>query len=277
MTVKEKLALVEPNQSGISLTRQCELLGVSRSGLYYRPAAVSDENLALLHVLDEAYTKYPFFGSRRMTHWVRGLGYPVNRKRIVRLMQELGLAAIYPGPRTSIPNPEHKVYPYLLRNVPIVSVNQVWSCDITYIRLRGGFIYLTAIIDWYSRYVLAWEASNTLDSGFCVAALERALRIATPGIFNTDQGSQFTSRDFSGCLLDAGVQISMDGRGRALDNIFVERLWRSIKYEEVYLKDYQSMAHAVEELGQYFTFYNELRQHQSLGYLTPSQVYRGIQ
>jgi len=268
---------VESNQPGISLTRQCELLGVARSGLYYKPVPMSDENLALLHILDELYTEYPFFGTRRMTHWVRDLGYPVNRKRIVRLMRELGLVAIYPGPRTTVPNLEHKVYPYLLRNVPILSVNHVWSTDITYIRLRGGFIYLTAIIDWYSRYVIAWEVSNTLESGFCVSALERALRIATPEIFNTDQGSQFTSRDFSGLLLDAGVQISMDGRGRALDNIFVERLWRSIKYEEVYLKDYQSMAHAIEELGRYFTFYNELRQHQSLDYKTPGYVYRSIQ
>jgi putative transposase len=269
--------LVEPNQPGISLTRQCELLGVARSGLYYNPVPMSDENLTLLHVLDELYTEYPFFGTRRMTHWLRNLGYSVNRKRIVRLMRELGLVAIYPGPRTTVPNSEHKVYPYLLRNVPILSVNHVWSTDITYIRLRGGFIYLTAIIDLYSRYVIAWEVSNTLESGFCVSALERALRIATPEIFNTDQGSQFTSRDFSGLLLDAGVQISMDGRGRALDNIFVERLWRSIKHEEVYLKDYQSMAHAVEELGRYFTFYNELRQHQALDYKTPGHVYRGIQ
>lgn len=268
--------MVESNQSGISLTRQCELLGVARSGLYYSPAPMSNENLTLLHVLDEVYTKYPFYGARRMMHWVRDLGYSVNRKRIVRLMRELGLVAIYPGPRTTIPNPDHKVYPYLLRDVPITSVNQVWSADITYIRMRGGFIYLTAVIDWYSRYVLAWEVSNTLESGFCVSALERALRIATPVIFNTDQGSQFTSRDFSGHLLDAGVQISMDGRGRALDNIFVERLWRSVKYEEVYLKDYQSMAHAVEELGRYFSFYNELRQHQSLDYQTPGHVYRNM-
>lgn len=238
---------------------------------------MSDENLILLNVLDEVYTDYPFYGTRRMTHWLRGRGYPVNRKRVVRLMRELGLVAIYPGPRTTIANPEHKVYPYLLRDVAITAVNQVWSTDITYIRLRGGFIYLAAVIDWYSRYVLSWEVSNTLESGFCVAALERALRVATPEIFNTDQGSQFTSRDFSGLLLDKGVKISMDGRGRALDNIFVERLWRSIKYEEVYLKDYQTMAHAVDELGRYFTFYNEHRQHQSLDYQTPGHVYWGIQ
>lgn len=276
MSAEYKRTLVDSGQPGISLTRQCELLGIARSGLYYVPVPMSVENLTLLRVLDEVYTKYPFFGTRRMTHWVRDLGHPVNRKRIVRLMQELGLEAIYPGPRTTIPNLEHKVYPYLLRDVLITSVNQVWSTDITYIRLQGGFIYLTVVIDWHSRYVLAWEVSNTLDGSFCVSALERALRIATPEIFNSDQGSQFTSRDFSGRLLDAGVQISMDGRGRALDNIFVERLWRSIKYEEVYLKDYQSMDHAVEELGRYFTFYNELRQHQSLDYKTPGYVYRSM-
>ena len=192
-------------------------------------------------------------------------GYAVNRKRVQRLMHVLGVTAIYPGPRTTVPQPGHTVYPYLLRGVPITRVNQVWSTDITYIRLRGGFIYLTAVLDWYSRYVLAWEVSNTLESDFCLATLDRALRVATPAIFNTDQGSQYTSQAFTGRLQQAGVQISMDGRGRALDNIFVERLWRSVKYEEVYLKEYAAMGDAVAGIGGYFHFYNDRRPHQALG------------
>lgn len=190
-------------------------------------------------------------------------------------MGVLGLAAIYPGPRTTIPQPGHQIYPYLLRGMAITAVNQVWSTDITYIRVRGGFVYLTAVIDWFSRYVLAWELSNTLEGTFCLSVLDRALRVATPQIFNTDQGSQYTSTDFTGRLVAAGVRISMDGRGRALDNIFVERLWRSVKYEEVYLKDYQAMGDAVRGIGRYLRFYNEQRPHQSLGYRTPYAVYGG--
>lgn len=273
MSVRDKRALVEPKLIDISVTRQCELLGIARSGLYYRPLSEPDENLVLLRILDETYTKYPYFGSRRMTYWLRNLGYCINRKRIIRLMQKLGLATIYPGPKTSKSNPEHKVYPYLLRDIQVKSINHVWSTDITYIRLRSGFIYLTAVIDWYSRYVLSWEISNTLDSDFCISALDRAFRIGKPVIFNTDQGSQYTSHDFTGRLISEGIQISMDGRGRALDNIFVERLWRCLKYEEVYLKDYESVRQATEELGNYFNFYNELRPHQSLGYKTPSRIY----
>jgi putative transposase len=273
MSVEAKRALVERAHPALSLRRQCALLGLARSGLAYQPVAPSALTVAVLHALDALYTASPFYGSRRMTHELQTQGFPVNRKRIVRLMRLLGLVAIYPGPRTTIPQPGHRIYPYLLRGVPITAVNQVWSTDITYIRLRGGFVYLTAVLDWYSRYVLAWELSNTMEGAFCLSTLERALRVATPQIFNTDQGAQFTSTDFTGRLLDAGVQISMDGRGRALDNIFVERLWRSVKYEEVYLKDYTSMGEAAEGLGAYFRFYNTRRPHQSLGYRTPSAVY----
>lgn len=272
MSVEAKRALVEAYPP-ISQRRQCALLGIARSGLYYQPVVPSLETVAVLHALDALYTAYPFYGSRRMTVELRGQGYLVNRKRVGRLMRELGLSAIYPGPRTTIPQPGHTVYPYLLRGVAITAVNQVWSTDITYIRLRGGFIYLTAVIDWFSRYVLAWELSNTLEGAFCLSTVDRALRIATPQIFNTDQGAQYTSRDFTGRLLDAGVRISMDGRGRALDNIFVERLWRSVKYEEVYLKDYAAMGQAADGIGAYFHFYNTRRPHQSLNYSTPSAVY----
>jgi putative transposase len=275
LTGEAKRQGIDPAHPTLSVRRQCALLGVARSGLYYQPVEPSAEALAVLHALDAIYTASPFYGSRRMLHALRAQGYPVNRKRVQHLMRDLGLAAIYPGPRTTVPHPGHRVYPYLLRGVPITTVHQVWSTDITYIRLRGGFIYLTAVIDWYSRYVLAWEVSNTLESDFCLATLERALRQATPQIFNTDQGTQYTSQAFTGRLQHAGVQISMDGRGRALDNIFVERLWRSVKYEEVYLKDYRSMGDAVAGLGAYFHFYNEERLHQSLGYRPPSAIYHG--
>lgn len=267
--------MVEPDHAAISQRRQCALLGVSRSGLYYTPVTTSADTVALLDEIDKIYTDYPFFGSRRITYWLGTLGYLVNRKRVSHLMGVLGLAAIYPGPRTTIPHPGHRIYPYLLRGMQITTVNQVWSTDITYIRVRGGFVYLTAVIDWFSRFVLSWELSNTLEGAFCLSALDRALRIATPQIFNTDQGSQYTSMDFTGRLLDAGVRISMDGKGRALDNIFVERLWRTVKYEDVYLKDYQSMGGVVEGIGPYFRFYNEIRPHQSLNYRTPSAVYWG--
>jgi putative transposase len=277
LTGEAKRALVDPTHPEISQRRQCFLLGVARSGLYYQPASPSVEVVALLQAIDTIYTAYPFFGSRRITVWLGTLGYPVNRKCVRRLLGVLGLAAIYPGPRTTLPQPGHRIYPYLLRGMAITTVNQVWSTDITYIRLRGGFVYLTAVMDWASRYVLAWELSNTLDGAFCLSALDRALRISTPQIFNTDQGAQFTSAEFTGHLLEAGVRISMDGRGRALDNIFVERLWRSVKYEEVYLKEYQSMGDAVTGIGGYFRFYNTQRPHQSLGYRTPQAVYADSQ
>jgi len=210
-----------------------------------------------------------------MTVWLRTQGHTVNKKRVARLLRTLGLETLYPKPKTSAPAPENRVYPYLLRGLSVVRANQVWSTDITYIRMPAGFLYLTAVLDWYSRFVLSWEVSVTLDTDFCLSALDRALRQATPQIFNSDQGCQFTSQDFTGRLLSADIQISMDGRGRALDNIFVERLWRTVKYEEVYLKEYASVPEAVESLGAYFRFYNQERPHQALGYRTPEVVYRG--
>lgn len=227
-----------------------------------------------MNLLDRQYTRCPFYGSRRLTAWLRTQGWLVNRKRISRLMRLMGLEAIYPKPRLSRGRKDHKKYPYLLSGVEVTRVNQVWSTDITYIRLHSGFLYLVAVMDWYSRHVLAWETSICLDSDFCVRALERALSRGCPEIFNTDQGVQFTSESFVGILEKRGVQVSMDGKGRALDNVFVERLWRSVKVEDVYLKDYRSVIEAVEGLGKYFRFYNEKRLHQSLGYRTPGSVYR---
>jgi putative transposase len=232
--------------------------------------------MELMRLIDEQYTRTPFYGTRRMREYLKGRGYRVNRKRIVRLMHLMGLEAIYPKPKLSRRDTEHKVYPYLLREFDVDGPDQVWASDITYIRMHKGFIYLTAIMDWYSRYVLSWSVSITLDAHFCTEALERALRRSRPMIFNTDQGSQFTSEQFRRHLQEAEVQISMDGKGRAFDNIFVERLWRSVKYEEVYLKDYRDVPSCIEGLKQYFRFYNEQRPHQALGYRTPSQVYLGI-
>ena len=255
--------------------RQCELVGLPRSSWYYQPTAESAEDLELMRLLDEQYTRTPFFGSRRMKIALGEQGWEVNRKRVQRLMRRMGLEAIYAKPRLSDPAPGHRIYPYLLRGVKIERPNQVWSTDITYIRLRGGFVYLVAILDWYSRYVLAWEVSVTLDTSFCLSALDWALRTAKPEIFNSDQGAQFTSEDFTGRLKDQGIPISMDGRGRALDNVFVERLWRTVKYEEVYLKDYSGVPDAIGSLSRYFPFYNHERPHQSLGYRTPAAVYFG--
>jgi len=252
----------------LAILRQCELLGVSRSGFYAqaRGIPVDELDLVLLGLIDEEYTRRPFYGSRRMVVMLRGLGYPVGRKRVQRLMRTLGLAGMAPGPHTSRPHPKHPVYPYLLRGVPILRPNQVWSSDITYIRLAHGFAYLVAVIDWYSRKVLSWRLSNTLDAGFCVECLEEALSGAVaPEIFNTDQGSQFTSEAFTGRLKRQAVLISMDGRGRALDNIFVERRWRTVKYEDVYLKGYGTLPEVEAGLGEYFRFYNHARPHQALG------------
>lgn len=227
--------------------------------------------------IDEQYTRTPFYGSRRMAAHLRGQGLAVNRKRVQRLMQQMGLEAIYPKPRLSANELQHKVYPYLLRGLVVATPDQVWSTDITYIRLRAGFLYLVAILDWFSRYVLAWRLSNTLDVAFCLEALEEALSgWRRPGIFNSDQGVQFTSQDFSGLLEREGIRVSMDGRGRVFDNIFIERLWRSVKYEEVYLKDYDSGPEARRGLGEYFRFYNQKRPHQALGYQTPEAVYFGM-
>jgi putative transposase len=237
--------------------------------------AEREENLHLMRLLDEQYTRTPFYGTRKMTAWLQTQGYEVNRKRVMRLLRQMGLEAVYPKPRLSLPGLTQQRYPYLLRGMSITRCNQVWSCDITYIRLQRGFVYLMAVIDWFSRYVLSWEVSITLDTSFCLEALDRALKITTPEIFNSDQGVQFTSAEFTNRLKAAEIRISWDGRGRALDNIFVERLWRSVKYEEVYLKDYQSVADAVSNLRAYFTFYNQERLHQALDYQTPAQVYIG--
>jgi putative transposase len=261
----------------MALTRQCKLTGVARSTVYApNLVAVPDElELLQLALIDAEYTRHPFYGSRRMVVHLAQMGQVVNRKRVQRLMGILGLAGMAPGPNTSLPHPQHKIYPYLLRGVNVTRPNQVWSTDITYIRLARGFAYLAAVIDWYSRKVLAWQLSNTLDSGFCVDCLEQSLRVyGIPAIFNTDQGCQFTSDAFTGVLKLHGISISMDGRGRALDNIFVERLWRSVKHEDVYLKGYVSMPELQLGLTDYFKFYNIERPHQSLGNRTPVQVYR---
>jgi putative transposase len=259
----------------LAVSRQCDLAGVARSWVYGAVGEVLDEtDLLLLGLIDAQYTCRPFYGSRRMVLYLKEQGHAVNRKRVQRLMRVLGLAGMAPGPNTSRPHPEHKIYPYLLRGVAVVRPNQVWSTDITYIRLEHGFAYLVAIIDWYARRVLAWRISNTLEARFCVDCLEHALRThGRPEVFNSDQGSQFTSAVFTKVLLDQGITISMDGRGRALDNIFVERLWRSVKYEDVYLKGYASMSELLLGLTEYFAFYNGERPHQSLGNRTPDAVY----
>jgi putative transposase len=260
----------------LALARQCELAGVARSTAYApRREGPDPEELALLALVDAEYTRHPFYGSRKMVIYLEQTGHRVNRKRVQRLMRVLGLAGMAPGPDTSCPHPQHKVYPYLLRGMEIDRPNHVWGTDITYVRLARGFVYLVAVIDWYSRKVLAWRVSNTLDSGFCVDCLGQALRAyGNPEIFNSDQGSQFTSEAFTGVLKGHGIAISMDGRGRALDNIFVERLWRSVKYEDVYLKGYAGVPELLLGLTDYFEFYNSERPHQSLGYLTPDAVYR---
>jgi putative transposase len=275
MPVEERrhwVGILEP----LALTRQCELTGVARSTVYATvPDAKPDEQeLAQLALIDAEYTRHPFYGSRKVTVYLRGMGHRINRKRVQRLMGILGLAGMAPGPNTSLPHPQHKVYPYLLRGVAVTRPNQVWSTDITYIRLPRGFVYLVAVIDWYSRKVLAWRLSNTLDSGFCVDCLEQALQAyGVPEVFNTDQGCQFTSEAFTGALKAHGIAISMDGRGRALDNIFVERLWRSVKHEDVYLKGYATLPELLLGLTEYFVFYNTQRTHQSLDYSTPEVVY----
>lgn len=274
--VADLRGLVDKDSVEISLRRQCELLGLNRSNLYYRSVANTETRELLLRKVDEIYTRHPFYGSRRIREELRKEGLEVNRKRIQKLMADLGLEAIYPGPNLSKARHEHKKYPYLLRGMSIVRPNQVWSSDVTYIRMKQGFLYLVAVIDWFSRCVLSWDLSNSLEAEFCVGALENALSThGKPDIFNTDQGVQFTSDAHTGVLLRSGIAISMDGRGRALDNIFIERLWRSLKYEEVYLKDYQDGHEARQEIGKYFEFYNDDRPHQSLKYQTPRCVYHG--
>lgn len=265
--------LIEPEHSQLSIRRQCELLGLNRATYYYQPAPESELNLRLMRLIDKQYLKTPFYGWPRMTAYLRRQEYAVNHKRVQRLMRKMGLQAIYPKRRTTVAAAGHKVYPYLLRNLAITRPNQVWSTDITYIPMLHGFMYLVAVIDWYSRYVLAWQLSNTLDGLFCLDALERALTQGSPDIFNTDQGAQFTALAFTARLQAAGIRISMDGRGRALDNIFVERLWRSVKYEHVYLFEYELVSELEKGLREYFTFYNHERPHQSLSYQTPAEVH----
>jgi putative transposase len=267
--------LVEIEHPELSVRRQCELLGLNRSTFYYEPTGAASEDLRLMRLIDEQYTAYPFYGSRKMTEWLTRQGEEVNRKRVQRLMRVMGLEAIYPKPRLSVAGRGHKIYPYLLRGVKIERPDQVWSTDITYVPMPSGFMYLAAVIDWYSRYVIAWRLSNTLDGGFCVEMLEEALRSGSPEVFNTDQGAQFTAEAFTGRLLSAGVAVSMDGRGRALDNVFVERLWRTVKYEDIYIRGYETVAELLRGLMRYFAFYNQERLHQSLGYEVPAEVYRG--
>jgi len=266
---------VEAEHPALSVRRQCELLGVCRASWYYEPVGESEENLRLMRLLDEQYTRVPFYGSRKMTAWLRTLGYEVNRKRVSRLMELMGIEALYPKPNLSRAAEGHKIYPYLLRGMAIERVNQVWSTDITYIRMVHGFAYLVAVMDWFSRFVLSWALSVSMELDFCLEALKGALRRGRPEIFNSDQGPQFTSDQFTGELEGRHIAVSMDGRGRCLDNVFVERLWRSLKYEEVYLKDYALVSEARAGMGRYFRFYNYERVHASLDYQTPASIYLG--
>lgn len=270
----DRQRLLEQDTS-FSLRQQCALLGINRSSVYYQPVGENAENLHLMRLLDEQYTHTPFYGVLRMTAWLRQQGYVVNPKRVRRLLRIMGLEAVYQKPRTSEPHPGHTIFPYLLRNQVIDHCDQVWSTDITYIRLAQGFVYLMAVIDWYSRYVLAWALSPTLEADFCIETVGQLLMQGKRcEFFNTDQGAQFTTNQFTQPLLDCGIQVSMDGRGRALDNIFVERLWRTVKYEYVFLHDFQTMREMKQGLHGYFQFYNHQRLHQSLDYKTPAQVYR---
>jgi putative transposase len=276
MSAPDRRALVDRAADRPSVRRQCALLGVARSGVYRPPRPANDNDLLLMRRLDELFTAWPFLGSRRMTELLRAEGHRINRKRVQRLMRRIGIAALGPKPRTTKPAPGHKIFPYLLRNLTIDRANQVWAADITYLPIGRGFLYLVAVIDWASRAVLSWRLSNTMDVAFCVSALEEALaRFGKPEmIFNTDQGSQFTSAAFTGVLDAAGVKISMDGRGRWLDNVFVERLWRSLKYEDVYLKGYADGAETKVGVGAWFAFYNSTRPHQALGNRAPMAVWR---
>jgi len=275
-SAEDRRHLVEVDHPELSVRRQCELLGLNRSTYYYEPTGATPEDLRLMRLIDETYTACPFYGSRRITEALTRRGEEVNRKRVQRLMRIMGLEAIDPKPRLSAAGRGHKIYPYLLRGVTIERPDQVWSADITYVPLPTGFMYLAAVIDWFSRYVLAWKLSNTLDGSFCLEMLEEALAGGRPEIFNTDQGVQFTAAAFTGRLESAGVAVSMDGRGRALDNVFVERLWRSVKYEDIYIRGYEAVRELSQGLVRYFRFYNQERFHQSLGYETPAEIYRGI-
>jgi len=271
--VERRRAVVDRRHPSLSVVSQCRLLDVSRSGLYYQPAGISQEGLTLMKLIDRQYLATPFYGARKIAVWLKGQNYSVNRKRVRRLMRVMGLKAIYRRPRISASAPGHKIYPYLLGGMKITRPNQVWAADITYIPMARGFLYLVAIIDVYSRYLLSWRLSNTLEVGFCVEALKEALRKGRPDVFNTDQGSQFTGEAFTGLLEQHGIRISMDGKGSYNDNLFIERLWRTVKYEEVYLKAYQDSRDARVGIGDYFRFYNTERPHQTLGYRTPAEVF----
>lgn len=270
--MEERQGWVSPGDH-LPVRRQCRLAQINRSGVYYQAVAESEENLKLMRRIDEVYMRHPEWGYPRMTDGLRDEGYEVNSKRVARLMRVMGLQAITPGPHTSRPAPGYKIYPYLLRGVEIDRVDQVWSTDITYVPMAKGYLYLSAVIDWYSRYVLAWKLSNTMESGFCVRVLEEALERGKPEIFNTDQGAQFTSRQFTGVLHSNGIEISMDGRGRALDNAFIERLWWTVKYEEIYPKNYEDGHMLDRGLNRYFRYYNQERKHSALDKQTPSQIY----
>ncbi|MEZ9292434.1 IS3 family transposase [Vibrio lentus] len=273
---QRKLSLVK--STPLPIKRQCELFNIARSTAYYQPIGLSVEEIELRRIIDEIHLQYPFMGSRRVRTELAKKGHNVNRKRVIRIMRDMGIGAIYPKPKTTLTNKAHKVYPYLLRNVEVTYPNQAWAIDITYKPMAKGFLYLVAIIDWYSRKVLSWRLSNTMDTSFCIEALEEALKhYGPPDIFNSDQGSQFTSSEFTQKLTDHGVRISMDGKGRWVDNVFIERLWRSLKYEEVYLKAYTTPRQAELEIGNYMVFYNEERNHQGLNDLTPDEVYFGRQ
>jgi putative transposase len=273
--MKERRTMVQPDPA-LSMRLQCELLGVNRSSLYYDPVPTDPEELALMRRIDELHVKHPFYGNRKVAQELSKVGDPINRKRVQRLMRLMGIESVAPKPKTSRPAPEHPIYPYLLRNLAISRPNQVWATDITYIPMAHGFMYLVAIMDWYSRRVLSWRLSNTLDSAFCIEAVREALsRFGAPEIFNTDQGAQFTAEAFTEVLLERGVKVSMDGKGRWIDNVFIERLWRSLKYEEVYLHAYDDGKAARDGIDRYMRFYNHERPHQALGYQTPDAFYRG--
>jgi len=278
MNRTSRLKMIARPHPQFTIIEQCALLKVPRSTLYYKPEPVSDEELKLMRRIDEIYTKWPFYGSRRMVEELRGEGLVVNRERVRRLMRLMGIEAIYQKPNTSRKHPSHKIYPYLLKNLKIDHANQVWCADITYIPMATGWVYLVAVMDWFSRCVLAWRLSITMEADFCVEALQEAMDVyGKPEIFNTDQGVQFTAEEFIEKLAAQGVQISMDGKGRFLDNIFIERLWRSLKYEEVFLKAYTSVAEARQNIGAWLTFYNDARKHQSLGYRTPKEIFEANQ
>ena len=274
----QKRALIDMDHPKLSVSKQCELLDLSRASYYRIPGMETKKNQKLMRMIDEEYTRHPFLGSRGMKRYLRRQGHKVNRKRVQRLMRLMGLVSIAPQKRTTVSAPGHKIYPYLLRRMDVNRPGQVWCSDLTYIRLKRGFVFLTAVMDWHSRYVLSWEVSVTMDEGFCVSSLERALRQHPhPDIFNTDQGSQFTGAAFTGVLKDHKVKISMDGKGRATDNIMVERLWRTVKYEDVYIKDYETVEELVAGLRKYFDYYNNARSHQSLGDMTPAEKYWGAE